>query len=61
VVKTEDSVARHYADEGIKERLLAALAASGKDLAHLAPSDLAPVDEFHIGGRGGFKRSSQRA
>ena len=50
-MKTEDSVARHYADEGIEERFLAAVAASGKDLAHLAPSDLAPVDEFHIGGR----------
>ncbi len=27
------------------------LAAAGKDLNHLTPKDLAPVDEFHIGGR----------
>ena len=28
-----------------------ALSAAGKDLDRLEPADLAPVDEFHIGGR----------
>ena len=32
-------------------RILAGLEASGIDPDHLRPDDLAPVDEFHIGGR----------
>lgn len=47
----EQSVALHYARGGLEAAILAGLAASGKDLAHLTPADLAPVDEFHIGGR----------
>lgn len=31
----------------MKERLLAALAAAGKDIDHLTIEDLAPLDEFH--------------
>lgn len=50
-MKIEDFVAQHYTVDGLEARILAALAASGKDIDHLAPSDLAPVDEFHIGGR----------
>ena len=34
-----------------EETILDALAAAGKDLNHLTPKDLAPVDEFHVGGR----------
>jgi hypothetical protein len=44
----EAQVARHYSQDGLEEIAIQALAASG---AKLAPSDLAPVDEFHIGGR----------
>jgi ubiquinone/menaquinone biosynthesis C-methylase UbiE len=47
----EKSVAEHYAHATLEQTILAALQASGKDLAHLVPSDLAPIDEFHIGGR----------
>jgi ubiquinone/menaquinone biosynthesis C-methylase UbiE len=47
----EDQVARHYSQDGLEQIVTRALAASGADLARLAPSDLAPVDEFHIGGR----------
>lgn len=36
---------------GIHDSILRALAAMGKDLDHLKPEDLAPVDSFHIGGR----------
>src|SRR5215213_3944486 len=35
----------------LERAILDALATSGKDLDRLAPADLAPVDEFHIGGR----------
>jgi SAM-dependent methyltransferase len=48
----EERVAQHYArGGGMEERILAALAAAGKDIERLAPDDLAPIDEFHIGGR----------
>jgi SAM-dependent methyltransferase len=40
-------VARHYGRGGLLERLLGALAASGKDIERLTIDDLAPVDEFH--------------
>ena len=48
---TEQAVARHYGDSSIEEKILNALRATGKDVDHLTTEDLAPVDEFHIGGR----------
>jgi ubiquinone/menaquinone biosynthesis C-methylase UbiE len=50
-MELEESVAQHYAHGTLEGTIFAALAASGKDLDRLAPADLAPVDEFHIGGR----------
>lgn len=47
----EAAVARHYGGAGLLTRIMAGLEASGVDLAHLRPDDLAPIDEFHIGGR----------
>jgi SAM-dependent methyltransferase len=47
----EDRVAGHYSQDGLEQIVIRALTASGVDLARLTPSDLAPVDEFHIGGR----------
>lgn len=49
--ETEDRVARHYGQGDLERRILEALVASGKDPDRLAPEDLAPVDEFHTGGR----------
>lgn len=46
----EAHVAAHYARDGLTDAILAGLTASGKDVAHLTPADLAPVDEFHTGG-----------
>ena len=46
-----DSVAAHYGRGDLAERILAALAEAGLDGDQLSPSDLAPVDEFHIRGR----------
>ena len=47
----EQRVAQHYTQGNVEQRILAALAAAGKDTDRLTSSDLAPVDEFHIGGR----------
>ncbi|MFO1061919.1 MAG: class I SAM-dependent methyltransferase [Dongiaceae bacterium] len=45
-----DAVTRHYAQGGLAERLLAALAAAGKDPDRLTAEDLAPFDQFHTRG-----------
>ncbi len=47
----ERSVAAHYGDEALGRRLLDALASTGLDIERLTVDQLAPVDEFHIGGR----------
>jgi ubiquinone/menaquinone biosynthesis C-methylase UbiE len=47
----EGQVARHYARSDLEKAILDALVASGKDITRLVPDDLAPVDEFHTGGR----------
>lgn len=50
-MEIERAVARHYAHGSLEETILNALADAGKDVNRLTPKDLAPVDEFHIGGR----------
>ncbi|MPZ56774.1 MAG: methyltransferase domain-containing protein [Rhizobiales bacterium] len=47
----EQQVAQHYARTDLEQAILDALVASSKDPAKLTPADLAPVDEFHTGGR----------
>ncbi|OYV25628.1 MAG: ubiquinone/menaquinone biosynthesis methyltransferase, partial [Acidocella sp. 20-63-7] len=47
----EQEIARSYAHARLEQELFAALQSAGKDLASITPADLAPVDEFHIGGR----------
>jgi ubiquinone/menaquinone biosynthesis C-methylase UbiE len=44
-------VETHYTRTALGEAILTALKAAGKDLDHLTPDDLAPVDEFHGGQR----------
>jgi ubiquinone/menaquinone biosynthesis C-methylase UbiE len=46
-----DRIAEHYARNDLEAAILEALVASGKDPERLRPDDLAPVDEFHTGGR----------
>lgn len=46
----EPGIARHYDISGLEQRILAALADTGVDVAHLHAGDLEAVDEFHIGG-----------
>ena len=46
-----DPVETHYTRQDLGEVILAALKQAGKDIEHLTPDDLAPVDEFHGGQR----------
>lgn len=48
---TAEKVQKHYASPDLGGLVLSALAQAGKDIYNLLPSDLAPVDEFHIRGR----------
>lgn len=47
----ETEIARHYTSGPLEARILDALRAAGKDPDRLDPDDLAPIDEFHQGGR----------
>lgn len=47
----EDRVTRHYARGDLERTILDVLAVLGKSPDRLTPEDLAPVDEFHTGGR----------
>ncbi len=46
-----DAVVEHYSHGPLEQRILEALAVMGVDPEHLEHEQLAPVDEFHIGGR----------
>jgi ubiquinone/menaquinone biosynthesis C-methylase UbiE len=48
---SEQAVAQHYSYGGLEQRILDALTAMGADPERLDADQLAPVDEFHIGGR----------
>jgi SAM-dependent methyltransferase len=47
----DNPVQTHYTARDLGQTILAALKAAGKDIEHLTPDDLAPVDEFHAGQR----------
>ncbi len=46
----EIQVASHYTRGKLEEAILAGVRAAGKDSGTLTAADLAPVDEFHVGG-----------
>lgn len=46
----EREIAGHYRHGALERVILDGLAAAGCDVDRLRPEDLAPVDEFHIGG-----------
>ena len=50
-MEKSQNVAEHYAHGSLEQAILDALSVVGKDPSRLAHTDLAPVDEFHIGGR----------
>ena len=47
----ETAVAKHYTVNNLETLILTALQGAGIHLDTLSPVDLAPVDEFHMGGR----------
>ena len=47
----DNPVETHYTRQDLGDVILAALKQAGKDIEHLTPDDLAPVDEFHGGQR----------
>lgn len=49
-MNSEQSIARHYTHGALEAAILAALRRSGCDPERLTNADLAPVDQFHIGG-----------
>jgi ubiquinone/menaquinone biosynthesis C-methylase UbiE len=59
--RSAQAVADHYKRRALADVILTALKAAGKDIEHLTPDDLAPVDEFHSGGRNATVRLAQLA
>ena len=59
--RSAQAVADHYKRRALGDVILAALTAAGIDIEHLTPDDLAPVDEFHSGGRNATMRLAQLA
>ncbi len=55
------AVEDHYTRSSLADTILSALREAGKDLEHLTPDDLAPVDEFHSGQRNATVRLAQLA
>jgi len=61
MARSPQAVADHYKRRELGDVILTALEAAGKDIEHLTPDDLAPVDEFHSGGRNATLRLAQLA
>jgi len=61
MARSPQAVADHYKRRALGDVILTALKAAGKDIEHLTPDDLAPVDEFHSGGRNATVRLAQLA
>jgi ubiquinone/menaquinone biosynthesis C-methylase UbiE len=47
----EQQVSTHYTTGALEQKILGALGNAGKDPAHLSSDDIAPLDNFHLGGR----------
>ncbi|MER9319448.1 methyltransferase domain-containing protein [Mesorhizobium sp. M0659] len=50
MASVESGIARHYDVSDLEQHILAVLAETGVEIAHLRAGDLEAVDEFHIGG-----------
>ncbi|PZS16298.1 MAG: hypothetical protein DLM60_15670 [Pseudonocardiales bacterium] len=51
IVMSEQAIAAHYSQGELGRKILNALTTLGADPEHLDPDQIAPLDEFHIGGR----------
>jgi len=49
-MSSDAQVAKHYSRGRLEETIFRALEQAGLDLETLRPTDLAPLDEFHLGG-----------
>ena len=49
--RVNEAIQTHYTRADLGDAILMALAKAGKDVNHLTPEDLAPIDQFHIRGR----------
>jgi ubiquinone/menaquinone biosynthesis C-methylase UbiE len=50
-MSVEERVSTHYTTGALEQKILGALQIAGKDPAHLCSDDIAPLDNFHLGGR----------
>jgi SAM-dependent methyltransferase len=55
-----ESLSTHYGEGDLTGRILDALRAAGKDVGP-TPDDLAPLDQFHIGGKETTRQLAERA
>lgn len=53
---TRERLVDHYGGRGLVDAIARALEESGRSLATASVDDLAPVDEFHVGGRPATRR-----
>ncbi len=49
--RVNEAIQTHYTRADLGDVILGALEKAGKDISHLTPEDLAPIDQFHIRGR----------
>lgn len=49
--RINEAIQTHYTRADLGDVLLTALEKAGRDIDHLTPEDLAPIDQFHIRGR----------
>ena len=61
VVSDRHLIRRHWSRDGLGAAILDALVATGKNLEALTVADLAPLDQFHGGGRGATARLARLA
>ena len=59
--RVNEAIKTHYTRTDLGEIILSALERAGKDVNHLTPEDLAPIDEFHIRGRAATLELAQAA
>jgi len=50
-MRVEQQVSTHYTAGNLEQKILGALRNAGKDPEHLSSDDIAPLDNFHLGGR----------
>jgi SAM-dependent methyltransferase len=60
-VSQAQAIAEYWGRDGLAQAILASLTEAGKDLDRLTVDDLAPLDQFHGGGKGATVRLARLA